>query len=602
MSAFGFAALSIKWRIAAPLIVSSLLMAGVGGAYLHWQRMDSLERTAVGDLAGRAAAVRETIAARGRQALALAQFLAAQPQVRQAMADQDVAALSRLTLAAFQASRKQLGMAQLQFHLPPATSLFRAHQPAKHGDDLSSFRQTVVRVNRDRQPVVGLEVGVGGAGVRGVAPVAEGDRHLGSVEFGAALDDELLREIKAEQGHDLEILAPDAKGGFQAWARTTDLDLGAEGAAELKKVLAGGQPLWRSLDWQGRDLLVYLAALKDYQGQPVAVMVLPLDQSQVLAQARREIWAGWGAAGLLVLLLAVASLLTARAIGNALRRVATRLGDSAQAVTQTARRLGGASRALAAQAGQQAADLEQASAALEQIAGQGRSNAERTGMAIVSRQRAEEALAQAEAMMGQVVGAMERIKSTGDQTARIVRAIDEISFQTNLLALNAAVEAARAGQAGAGFAVVAGEVRNLAQRAAQAAGDTQGLLAQSQEEINQGVGLVERTGQAFQEAARHNQELAALVQGLADAAQEQAVGTDQVNRAVTSLDGAVQANAGQAQESAELSRGLQERAHQMSGLAGELQALVLGGRRAGAAPAPPETQALPAPPLGPPRR
>ena len=167
MVAFGFSALSIKWRIAAPLIVSSLLMAGAASAYLYWQRMDSLEKAAVGDLAGRAGSLREAIAARGRQALALAQFLAAQPQVRQAMADQDTAALSRLTLAAFQATRKELGMAQLQFHLPPATSLFRAHQPEKHGDDLSSFRQTVVRVNRDHRPVVGLEVGVAGAGIRG---------------------------------------------------------------------------------------------------------------------------------------------------------------------------------------------------------------------------------------------------------------------------------------------------------------------------------------------------------------------------------------------------------------------------------------------------
>ncbi|MCA1989309.1 MAG: methyl-accepting chemotaxis protein [Desulfarculus sp.] len=216
---------------------------------------------------------------------------------------------------------------------------------------------------------------------------------------------------------------------------------------------------------------------------------------------------------------------------------------------------------------------------------------------------AEAALAQAEKMMNQAVEAMERIKSTGDQTARIVRAIDEIAFQTNLLALNAAVEAARAGEAGAGFAVVAEEVRSLAQRAAQAAGDTQGLLAQSQEEINRGVELVRRTGETFQEAARHNQEMAGLVQGLADAAQEQATGTDQVTRAVASLDNAVQANAGQAQESADLSRGLQERARQMSGLAGELQAMVLGrakgGRRAKATkretPPQPVPRALPRP-------
>jgi len=595
MSSPGFSVLSIKWRIAAPLVLSSLLMAVLGGAYIYWQRMGALEQAAMDGLAGRAVSVSEAIAARGRQALALAQFLAAQPAARQAVAARDLEALSRLTLSAFQESQGQLGMAQLQFHLPPATSLFRAHQPKKHGDDLSSFRQTVVQANRERRAVVGLEVGVGGAGIRGVAPIEEAGKHLGSVEFGAALDDGLLAEIKAGHGFDLAVLAPDGQGGFKPWAKTYQPSLGEDGDDALRAVLRTGLPAWRHVVQDGRETLVYLAALKDYQGRPVAVLGLPLDQSQALAQARREIWAGWGAAALLVLLLAAISLLTARAIGNALRKVAGRLGESAQAVTSAAWRLGDSSRQLASQTSLQAAELEQAAAALEQVAGQGRDNAQRTGQAAESCQQAAQALARAGTMIEQTVAAMERIKITGDQTSQIVKAIDEIAFQTNLLALNAAVEAARAGEAGAGFAVVAEEVRGLAHRAAQAAGDTQRLLAQSQEEINQGVTLAGSAGQTFQQADRHNREMAELVDALALAAQEQATGVDQVTRAVASLENAVQANAGQAQDSAELSHGLKDRAGQMAELAQGLQEMVLGGRHDAPASAEPSAavKALP---------
>lgn len=95
------------------------------------------------------------------------------------------------------------------------------------------------------------------------------------------------------------------------------------------------------------------------------------------------------------------------------------------------------------------------------------------------------------------VSAMQRIQKSSDQIASIVGLIDDIAFQTNLLALNAGVEASRAGEAGAGFAVVAQEVRQLAQRSAQAANEIEVLISNSAEEVGHGVSLVKKTGEAL---------------------------------------------------------------------------------------------------------
>ena len=93
--------------------------------------------------------------------------------------------------------------------------------------------------------------------------------------------------------------------------------------------------------------------------------------------------------------------------------------------------------------------------------------------------------------------AINKIKTSSDETAKIIKTIDEIAFQTNLLALNAAVEAARAGEAGKGFAVVAEEVRNLAQRSASAAKNTSDLIQQATENSNDGVKISEEVGKTF---------------------------------------------------------------------------------------------------------
>jgi len=147
---------------------------------------------------------------------------------------------------------------------------------------------------------------------------------------------------------------------------------------------------------------------------------------------------------------------------------------------------------------------------------------------------------------------MKEITAASEQTQKIVKTIDEISFQTNLLALNAAVEAARAGEAGAGFAVVADEVRNLALRAAEAARNSSTMMEDIVAKVRNGEKLVTVTYNAFRQVTESSEQVVGLMGDIAKATQEQSQGIDQVNRAVLEMNQVTQENAAGAQELADV--------------------------------------------------
>jgi methyl-accepting chemotaxis protein len=169
--------------------------------------------------------------------------------------------------------------------------------------------------------------------------------------------------------------------------------------------------------------------------------------------------------------------------------------------------------------------------------------------------------------MGEMCTAMNAIKASSDNIARIIKTIDEIAFQTNILALNAAVEAARAGEAGMGFAVVAEEVRSLAQRCSVAARDTAGRIEDSIAKSSRGVDLSSQMSSRLQAIAVKTREMDTLVAQIASAATEQLQGIGQVNVAVAQMDKVTQATASSAEETASA-------AEELSAQAGSLQDVV----------------------------
>ncbi|WP_425100961.1 methyl-accepting chemotaxis protein [Tropicibacter sp. S64] len=242
------------------------------------------------------------------------------------------------------------------------------------------------------------------------------------------------------------------------------------------------------------------------------------------------------------------------------------IAASVSEVEGRATEIGDAAQDLSARTESQAATLEQTAAAMDQLTTSVRAAAESAAavedQVTATRSGAEE---NAEAVR-EAVQAMAAIKKSSEGIVQIISVIDDIAFQTNLLALNAGVEAARAGESGRGFAVVASEVRNLAQKSSDAAQQIKALINESVDQVSGGVRLVNNAGEALDQIVERVTHIEKLVSGIANAAQEQALGLGEVNEGVVNLDRVTQQNAAMVQQSTVASQMLKQKGDVLSGL------------------------------------
>ena len=259
-------------------------------------------------------------------------------------------------------------------------------------------------------------------------------------------------------------------------------------------------------------------------------------------------------------------------------RIVQGLDESVIQVNAASGELAGASQILADGAASEAASLEETSASLEEVSAMARRNAEHAAACNGLMLEVNRVVDKASQSMTDQTAAIGEISRANEATSKIIKTIDEIAFQTNLLALNAAVEAARAGEAGAGFAVVAAEVRNLAMRAAEAAGNTAELIESSVTRVKEGEGLAKRANEDFAELAGLTARVGALVGEIATASGEQTRGLGQINTAIAGIDRITQQTAASAEEAASASEELSVQAEYLQNCVEELLSLVQGSR------------------------
>ncbi len=231
------------------------------------------------------------------------------------------------------------------------------------------------------------------------------------------------------------------------------------------------------------------------------------------------------------------------AIAHGLDLVGTEVDGAIDRVSEGSRRLTeGASR--------QASAVEETSASLEEMNAMIQQNAQHLKHANNVMVETSRVVGEAADAMGQLTTSIDDISTTGEETRKIIKTIEEIAFQTNLLALNAAVEAARAGEVGAGFAVVADEVRNLAMRSSEAARNTADLIEASIKGIQNGTTWVRQANEAFTNVTAGSKKVEELLGEVTAASEEQAQGIRQVSSAMTEIDKVTQVNMASAEEMA----------------------------------------------------
>jgi methyl-accepting chemotaxis protein len=267
-------------------------------------------------------------------------------------------------------------------------------------------------------------------------------------------------------------------------------------------------------------------------------------------------------------------LLVVQPLTRTITRLVNTLTASSKELLQASQHIASASAELSEGAIRQTARVESSTECMTEVAAMTKSNAHNAQSASSLITESNTLVTQGQDAMTRLGSVVNRIKTSSDETAKIVRTIDEIAFQTNLLALNAAVEAARAGDAGKGFAVVAEEVRNLALRASDAARTTGEMIEESLGNVEEGVTNSEETTTMLGQITDSVSKAQTLVSEIADGSQEQTIGIDRVNEAVIDIDNISQENARNAEDSASASDELRGQATAMQDVVGELMVLV----------------------------
>ncbi|SFR14568.1 methyl-accepting chemotaxis protein [Desulfoscipio geothermicus] len=470
--------------------------------------------------------------------------VAQNPAIQEAFARRDREQLIVLTEPIFKEVH-QKGIEQFQFHLAPATSFLRLHKPDKYGDDLSSFRNTVLQCNSSLKTVQGLEEGRGGFGFRVVMPVFYQDSHVGSVEYGMGFNASLLKKWQSQTGGDYYIYCKGNAG--VSWEKSQDGLLAATNSKDSYKlkpaviddILSSGKAQTAYLN--GNKTAAIIIPLHDYSGKVIGYLKVLRDRAEVLGRingimqraAITAILVLIVISGLLYIVINILfrpfntfSLAIQRMgqgelgvcfnedsgdefakLGRYLNRATENLRDIFQTVTYKMKTLAESGQQLNKITEDSSAGLQESAAAATDLAGSSvgleesarkmldradeTMEAARSGSSVV-----EQAVGQITAVEDHMLVLGKVVKELADRSrniSNITGLIDSLAEQTNLLALNAAIEAARAGEKGHGFAVVAGEVRKLAGQSASAARQIAGELEEMQQQVVQVVRGMEQS-------------------------------------------------------------------------------------------------------------
>ena len=303
------ALLGLRSRIATALALASAgtaIMLLFGALWIVDGIIDQANQR---ELRGHYDALQSVLQQQTREAAALSTLVASMPPVEAAMARGDRAMLLGFFGAGFAELKSVYGVEQFQFHTAPAISFLRVHQPEKFGDDLSGFRKTVVQANATNKPVLGLEGGVAGLGIRGVVPIAFAGKPVGTVEFGLSFGQPFFDAFKQARHVDVAFHLLD-KDTFKTFGGTLNGRSLFDPAED--RAASDGTFLVHHAVLEGKPVAGLLGPITDFSGRPIGVVELVTDNSGYIGAVSR--------ARLMAIAIGVLALLIASAVGWLLAR------------------------------------------------------------------------------------------------------------------------------------------------------------------------------------------------------------------------------------------------------------------------------------------
>ena len=284
---------------------------------------------------------------------------------------------------------------------------------------------------------------------------------------------------------------------------------------------------------------------------------------------------------LVAVMVVVPVVVTARKILRVMTTAINDLASASEQVNAASNELANASTHLAQGASEQAASMEETMSSLDELSSITKQNSDSANQASSGVRSSIDASDRGRQSMHKMLDTMNRIKESSEQTAQIVKSIDDIAFQTNILALNAAVEAARAGDAGRGFAVVAEEVRMLAHRSAEAAKASTVKVQDARQRTEEGVRVTQELNEILDMVNENVSGVSTMVQQVAMSSQEQTIGIDRIAGAARQVETLGQSTAANAEETASASEELASQSEVLGGIVRELNVFIHGKAESG---------------------